>query len=426
VAKAAVAILLCLCVGCFQSHPSSLDSILREYLRLAVALGERDPDALDFYYGPPDWVADIRGHLPTLPQIRSKALELTQSLEQLPLPEGQNGRRKFLAAQLRAIAARSDLLLGVSRSFDQEAELFFGIHLPPVALSDFAAVRTQLDRLLPGKDELSARYEAFDTKHMIPPDRVPLVMERAVQACRDQTLAHWKLPQGERVTLAFVHDKPWSAYSYYHGNYQSTIRINLDLGLTIDRALQLACHEGYPGHHVFNSLTEEQLARREKRMEFSVQPTFSPQSLLSEAAATAAPRVAFSWEERTRIEHDVLFPLAGLEAGNFERYLQVEELVDALYPAELAVAREYLDGRLEFVRAAAAMSDRALMAHSEAALRYLNEYRTYVVTYTEGRDRVEEWLKMASVQNSDREDRWTAYRKLIGTPDRLLDRESAH
>jgi hypothetical protein len=342
------------------------------------------------------------------------------------MPEAQSGRRKFLLAQLRAIAARSDLLRGVSHSFDQEAWLFFGIHLTPAAAPDLAAVRAQLQRLLPGKGGLAGRYAAFDEKYMIPPDRLPAVMERAIQACRDQTLAHWKLPAGEKVNLEYVHDKPWSAYSYYKGNYHSTIRINVDLGLTIGRALQLACHEGYPGHHVFNSLTEEQLVLGQKRQEFSVQPTFSPQSLMSEAAATVAPGLAFSEPERIRIEHDILIPLAGLEAGNTGRYLLVEGLVDSLHPAELAVARDYLDGRLEFVRAAAAMQDQALMAHPDATLRYLNEYRTYVVTYTQGRDRVEGWLEKYGAPRSERDGRWAAFRKLISAPGGLLDPESAY
>jgi hypothetical protein len=419
-----------MCIGCGRgavpAQPPSLDSVVREYVRLAVALGERDPDALDYYYSPPDWVADIRAQPPSLPQIRAKSLELTQILEHLPMPEAQSGRRKFLLAQLRAIAARSDLLLGVSHSFDQEAWLFFGIHLTPAAAPDLAAVRAQLQRLLPGKGDLAGRYAAFDEKYLIPPDRLPAVMERAIQACRDQTLAHWKLPAGEKINLVYVHDKPWSAYSYYQGNYHSTIRINVDLGLTIDRALQLACHEGYPGHHVVNTLTEELLVRGQKRQEFSVQPTFSPQSLVSEATATVAPGLAFSGPERIRIEHDILIPLAGLEAGNTGRYLLVEGLVDSLHPAELAVARDYLDGRLEFVRAAAAMQDQALMAHPDAALRYLNEYRTYVITYTQGRDCVEGWLEKYGAPRSEPDSRWAAFRKLISAPGGLLDAEIAY
>jgi hypothetical protein len=393
---------------------SALDEAAREYVRLAVALGDRDPDALDFYYGPQDWVADIHRHPPSLAEIKKAAQEIAGKLTELPVLKDADARRgSFLLGQLKAISARADLLLAVSHTFDQEAELFFGIHLTS-GTPDLAAVRSELARLLPRGGDLAARYAAFDERFMIPPERVPLVMERAVQACREQTLAHWKLPADEKVTLEYVHDKPWSAYSSYQGGYHSIIRINLDLGLTVDRALRLACHEGYPGHHVFNALTEEQLVRTQNRREFWVQPTFSPQSLLSEAAATVAPDLAFSGPERVRFEQNVLFPLAKLRPTGTQQYLIVERLVDALNPTELAVARDYLDGKLEFVRAAAALNDQALMAHAEATLRYLNEYRTYVVTYTEGKDRLEKWLDLHASESEASDGRWGTFQRLIG------------
>ena len=37
--------------------------------------------------------------------------------------------------------------------------------------------------------------------------------------------------------------------------------MNTDLPIYIDRAIDLACHEGYPGHHVYNVLLEKNLVR---------------------------------------------------------------------------------------------------------------------------------------------------------------------
>jgi hypothetical protein len=211
-------------------------------------------------------------------------------------------------------------------------------------------------------------------------------MNRALQGCRQQTLAHLNLPPGEFVTVEYVHDKPWSAFSHYQGNFRSLIQINTDFGLTVDQVLQLACHEGYPGHHVYNSLRELQLVRGHHLTEFMVQPTYSPQSLASEAAATFAIELAFPEPERTRFERDELFPLAGLDPRKAPLYGRVERLVEALHPAEPVIARDYLDGRLEFVRAASALEAQVLMAHSDATLKYINEYRSYVTAYTLGRD----------------------------------------
>src|SRR4051812_34792659 len=45
----------------------------RQYVRLAVALGERDLDSLDFSSGPADLAADIRRNPPPLEAIRHDA-----------------------------------------------------------------------------------------------------------------------------------------------------------------------------------------------------------------------------------------------------------------------------------------------------------------------------------------------------------------
>jgi hypothetical protein len=386
-----------LLLGCFilmGSHNAPerpaplLAGVSLSYARLAVALGERDPDSIDYYYGPADWVTDIRQNPPSLPQIRQTALALADQLRAKPATmAGGEAKRLFLLGQLRAIASRVDLLLGAHLTFDQETQQMFGVQVPPrYDQPRLVHIRSQLDSLLPGPGGLAERYSVFDQKFIVPPDRLSAVMDRALQGCRERTVAHLNLPPGESVALEYVHDKPWSAFSRYQGNFHSLIQINKDFGLTVDQVLQLACHEGYPGHHAYNSLRELQLVRERHLTEFMVQPTFSPQSLASEAAATFAIELAFPEPERTRFERDELFPLAGLDTAKTELYGRVERLVEALHPAEPAIARDYLDGNLEFVRAASALEAQVLMVHSEATLKYINEYRSYLTAYTLGRD----------------------------------------
>ena len=94
-----------------------------------------------------------------------------------------------------------------------------------------------------------------------------------------------------------------------------------------------------------------------------------------EGMATFAMEMAFSQPERLRFERDQLFPLAGLNPHNTERDLRAEQLAEKLRSTELAIARDYLDGKLEWARAATALEDRAAMAHPEETLKYINEYR---------------------------------------------------
>lgn len=385
----------------------AVESDIREYVRLAVALGERDPDSLDFYYGPADWVADVRQHAPALPDIRRSALALAARMA-----NDRNPRVARMRRQVEAIAARADALLGSRTSFDRETKAYFGLELPPRNDSTPGA-RSELNGLLGGSGNLAARYAALDEKFIIPPERLAAVMERAIEGCREQTLAHLKLPPSETITLEYVRNQPWSGFSRYQGNFRSVIQINSDLGFTVNRALQLACHEGYPGHHVYNVIQDLQFVRSRGWIEWTVQPTFSPQSLVSEGMATFALEMAFPEPDRLRFERDRLFPLAGLNPQDAERDLRAEQLADKLRLAELAIARDYLDGKLEWARAAAALEDRAAMARPEETLKYMNEYRSNVVTYTLGSDLVEQRVNSAA-------NRWRTFEALMTDPDAAL------
>jgi hypothetical protein len=145
------------------------------------------------------------------------------------------------------------------------------------------------------------------------------------------------------------------------------------------------------------------------REEFRVQPTFSPQSYLSEAAASYAPAL-LSDDERLRIESDILFPLAGLKAADVRRYLKVQKLIASLHTAEPSIARDYLDGNLEFVRAADALERETLMEHSETTLLYLNEFRTYMLTYTLGADQVKAFVEGGGASSQEK---WRRYLSLV-------------
>ena len=368
--------------------PRGFDREVREYVRLAVALGERDPDSIDYYYGPAQWVADVRKNPPRLEEIRREAAELERLLQ--PDPQA---RAKRLARQVSAIAARADELLGRPQSFDQGTSRYFGVTLP--AAGDLEQDRAAIDRLLPGAGPLASRYAEFDRQFLVPADRLQAVMARAIQGCRDQTREHLRLPAGENVRVEYVHDKPWSGFSRYQGNFQSVVSVNADLALTVDRALQLACHEGYPGHHAQSVLQDLRMVRGRHWMEWTVQPTFSPQSFVSEALATFAAKIAFPGNERMRFERDALFPLAGLDPKSAEKYERVERLMDGLQSAEPAIARDFLDGKLEWARAAEALEQQALMSSPEQTLKYISEYRTYMITYTLGPElvtrRVHDW-----------------------------------
>jgi hypothetical protein len=377
-----------------KSASTPLDSIARSYVRLALALGERDADSLDFSIAPDEVRAEVHRSYLSLDTIDREAAALSAQLHSLDVPADQRARVEFLELQLGSMEARTAMLRGKLLDFDSEAYgLFAAVRLPDTSAVERRAVLARVATLLPkphggGNLSLSARYAAYDRRFLIPPDRLAAVMTAALKSCRQRTLIYLSLPAGEAVKLTFVRNQPWSAFSRYRGHAHSTIQLNLDLPITVDDALELACHEGYPGHHVFNTLRDATLVQQRGWPEAKVQLTFSPQSYVSEAAAAYAPRMAFSTAERAQAERDTLFPLAGLPKAEAERYVRISSLVRELGSAEPAIAQEYLDGRLEFVRAGQQLADQMLMAHADASLLYLNEYRSYMLAYTDGAERV--------------------------------------
>ncbi len=133
-----------------------------------------------------------------------------------------------------------------------------------------------------------------------------------------------KLPAAESFTVEYVTNKSWSGYNWYQGQYRSLIQVNTDLPVYIDRAIDLACHEGYPGHHVYNALLEQHLVRDRGWVEFTVYPLFSPQSLIAEGTANYGIEVAFPGRERVDYERSVLFPAAGLDPARAAEYYEVQ------------------------------------------------------------------------------------------------------
>ena len=408
-----------LAFGCSEARDFTfrvaLDRQFDAYVRIVLALGQRDPDSLDFYAGPQAWLDRARAEQAPLPEIRRAAAALVDDLAR----DGgrtavERPRRAFLSRQLEAIVARVDLLTGRHFSFDEESRALFGVDAGTRDSAAFDAARRELDALLPGHGPLAPRYYAFDRRFVVARDRVPGVMARAVEACRRVTLDHLSLPPNEQVSVEYTHGTPWSAFTRYEGHGRSRTAINLDFSYTVDRLLELACHETYPGHHAINSL-----------IDLPVQPMFSPQTLRTEGAATFAVELAFPGAGRVEIERE-LIPLAGLSAGSvgpaqlslqqvadvpdLETYLRVARLVDRLRWLQVDIARRYLDGDLEFVRAATTLEDEALMPEesTEATLKFFNEFRTYAVTYTVGHDLVDNYVRSRSGAF-----RWEAYQAWI-------------
>jgi hypothetical protein len=399
----------------------TMDDIAERYVRLVLALGNHDSDYVDAYYGPDAWRAEARDDDRTVEQIRAAGDSLIATLEGIAV-SGDDSlvvlRKEYLAQQLGALVARAAMLGGRQMTFDEESRALYDATAPTFSERHFADLVDELEQRLLGVGPLPERYQAFRAGYVIPPARLDTVFTAAVGACRDRTMRHVELPESESFVVEYVTDKSWSGYNWYQGNYHSLIQVNTDFPIYIDRALDLACHEGYPGHHVYNVLLEHHLMRGRGWIEFSVYALFSPQSLIAEGSANYGVAVAFPGGERSTFERDTLFPLAGLDPATAERYSQVQGIVDRLDYAGNEAARRYLNGEIDAAQAAQWLERYALFPPDRAQqrVRFFDQYRSYVINYNLGQDLVREWVDAGLGPNPTEDARWRRFAELLASP----------
>ncbi len=316
------------------------------------------------------------------------------------------------------MTARVDMLSGKRLSFDEESKALYDAVAPALDASHFQSVLDELEKVVPGDGPLAARLEAFRQRFVIPRDQLDAVFRAAIDECRRRTSEHVELPPGESFEVEYVTGKSWSAYNWYKGGFHSLIQVNTDLPIFIDRAIDLACHEGYPGHHVYNALLEKHLVRDRGWPELSVYPLFSPQSLIAEGTANFGIEVAFPGEARTAFERGTLYPLAGLDPAQADRYAEVLSLLQKLSYAGNEAARRYLNGEIPRQDAEAWLVRYTLSSPERAAqrVRFFDQYRSYVINYNLGQDLVREYIESRGGTEDRPDRRWEEFERLISSP----------
>jgi len=404
--------------GASSDPTPQMNQIAESYVRLVLALGTHDADYVDAYYGPPGWRAQADSTKPALATIGARADSLIAALGDAPSADTDEMvrlRHAYLVKQLGALRTRVDMLGGKKLTFDEESRALYDAVAPTHDEAFFQRVLDSLATALPGSGALPARYEAFRKAFVIAPAKLDTVFKTAIAACRERTARRLTLPPGESFTVEYVTGKSWSGYNWYQGNFRSLIQVNTDLPIYIDRAVDLACHEGYPGHHVYNVLLEKSMVRDRGWIEFSVYPLFSPQSLIAEGSANYGIEMAFPGDERITYEREQLFPLAGLDTARAAEYYRVQELVEQLTYAGNEAARRYLNGEIDAKAAADWMVRYELRTPASAAqrVRFIDQYRSYVINYNLGKDLVREYVERSG---STADERWRVFSELLSSP----------
>lgn len=401
---------------------ASVQDVAERYRKLALAIGQHDSSYVDAYYGPPELEQQAAKNKQSLAAIRAEVQVAQRDIAQ---HKGGNAdealRIEFLSKQLKAMHARVEMMEGRKFSFDEETALLYDAVSPHHDRAYYMALVAKVDKLLPGEGTLPERLKAFRAQFVIPKDKLKPVFDASIAACRERTAAFMDLPQKESFVLEFVSNKPWSGYNWYKGNAHSLIQINTEFPIYIDRALDLGCHEGYPGHHVYNAMLEQALVKQRNWVEFSVYPLYSPMSLIAEGSANYGIEMAFTEAERLAFEQKVLYPMADLDPALAPKYMELIKLLGKLSYADNDAAQAYLEGKWTREQTIEWLVNVALSPPEKSAQRlsFYDANRGYVINYNLGKDMVKAWVEK-QVTTTDpvaaRKQRWEAFKTLLSSP----------
>lgn len=393
--------------------------IAGRYVRLVLAVGQHDAAYVDAYYGPPAWRDDAAAARVPLDVLLERGQRLRADLDAQSAADADGqSRLAFLRGQVRAVVARIEQLSGRRFSFDEESAALYDAVAPTHPESYFADTIAQLEALVPGTGALADRLDRFRQQFVVPAHRLGPVFDAAIAESRRQTRERIALPDSERFEVEFVTDKPWSGYNWYQGGYRSVIQVHTDLPVHVDRVVDLAAHEGYPGHHLFNLLIEQRFVQERGWIEFTVYPLFSPESLIAEGTANFGIEVVFPGDARARFDRDVVMPLAGAPVALADDYDAVMRLFAQLSYAGNEAARAYLDGTIDRAAAVAWLMRYALMsqARAEQRTRFMDTYRSYVINYNLGQDIVRRYVEALGGTPERPDLRWQLFLALLQSP----------
>lgn len=413
---------------------TELNKLAEKYVRLGLSIGKHDGDFVDAYYGP-DSLKPLPGMDTTVSAKDFSSATFLKEAEELKTAISKiandtkndtlRNRANWIVDQLTAFSRRIKIFAGESKPFDEESKELFGVAAPTYNEDHYKQLIAQLNSSLPGKGTIQDRFQALANRFVIPKDKIDTVFRIAIAEARKRTIAHYPLPEGENFVMEYVTNKPWSGYNWYKGKYQSQIQINTDLPIMIDRAIDLACHEGYPGHHVYNMLLEKNLYNEKGWVEISLYPLFSPQSLIAEGSANYGIQVAFPGNEAEEFTRNILLPVAGLDTAGIGAYFKSLALKVKLNYARNEAARGLINNTMSEADAMHWLKEYALFSEEGAkkSISFIKKYRSYVINYNYGQDMVKRYIESKGGTEQNTAKRWELFGWLlsnqVATPDLL-------
>jgi hypothetical protein len=404
------------------SSMTDVNDIAQSYVKLVLQVGLYDPPYVDAYFGPAEWKPSDANVPEVFPAERLRA-DTERLIKRLGTADDRSSkgieglRLAVLRKQLIALRAKINLLSGAKMSFDEESKALYDVVAPAYDPNTFQRVIDKIDNLLPGEGSVTERFNRFRDAFTIPRNRLESVLTSAIDAYHGQTRVHLRLPANENCQIQFVSGQPWGAALTYKGDSTSLIAVNRGAPLGVTDVVEIAGHELYPGHHAYMCLQQEQLYKDRGWVEYCVWPLCSPRAIIAEGLAEYGCKdLLMTPDQQVQFYRSVLLPTAGFDPNQAQKYCRLMALKDELNGAVIEAARRYLDGRMDRGGVYDWLERYYLTSPggASAQLSFIEQFRSYIVTYAVGRDIVKRHIETRV--GSDPTRRWQLFYTLLSTP----------
>ena len=296
---------------------------IKDYILLALRIDKAferldDGPFVDYFYGPAELIARAENE-PASPveDLARAAIALGDSL---PSQGFERKRADFLEKHVRAMEALCRKLAGQKLVLQEEIQQCLDIQPVWKSEAEFEQVLALLDEALPGAGDLRRRYRTLLERTVLPSDQSELIlplMQHMLAEARRRTQRFVELPEGEKLEIYTIREKPYGAANWYLGCYRSRLELNIDRPVNLFALLYQMCHEGYPGHHTEFALKEKHLFHDRGYMEQSIF-ILGPQLVVAEGIASLALEMIFTPNEIANWITEQIYSELGIKVNDMD------------------------------------------------------------------------------------------------------------
>jgi hypothetical protein len=381
-----------------------MEEVAREYLLIALSLGELEEGIVDAYYGPADLAEVARAQQATPVELTARVAALRARLDEVTDAQ----RARWLDRQLLAMETLARQHNGDEIAYRELVERCFDAVPEPTAPEVYRSVRAELEDLLPGSGDLRDRLDVRDNELTVPADRLERILEWLTNELRADAEKQFNVPVGDDFTIQLVTNEPWAAYNWYDGNLKSRIEVNTDLPVRATGLIGLLAHEAFPGHHLEHASKEQHLVREQGRFEASVQLINTPEAYISEGLAEVGVRFVAPQERWKELTKSVC-EQAGIAMTDedVERQWRIGRALHRLRGSGGDAALQlHADGRSrEQVIAFLEQDALSTRDRAEKSLEFITHplWRAYVFCYAGGEKLLTQWIEQSGSKDGERE-----------------------